>query len=564
MKPKINKFSARITESPLHGIAQAMLYATGIKPEDINKAQVGVASVWFDGNPCNMHLRDFADRVKQSVVKEQMLGMRFDTVGVSDLISMGTDGMRFSLQSRDLIADSIETMMAAHWYDGCIAIPGCDKNMPGCMIALARLNRPGFIIYGGTMRPGCLNKKEITNVEVFINYGKYRTGEITQDEYQEFITHACPGQGSCGAMYTANTMASAIEAMGLCMPYSASNPAASQEKLQECSNAGATIRYLLEHDIKPRDIMTREAFENAMVLTTALGGSTNVVLHLMAVAHAADVELSLNDFAAVSDRTPLIADLLPFGKYNMVDLHNIGGIPAVMKLLLDEKLINGDCLTITGKTIAENLSGLKPLKLGQKIIQPINKPLKSTGHLRILYGNLAPEGAVAKITGHEGIKFTGPARVFEDEVCFVKSVHEKIIQPGDVVVIRYQGPKGGPGMPEMLIPTATIAYSELSGKVAIVTDGRFSGASKGFLIGHVSPEAQVGGPIALIEDGDIITIDAVNNTINVDVSESTLKQRRSLWKMPPYKAQKGVLRRYIQTVGSASYGCITDGFVDKS
>ncbi len=558
MPSKLNKYSSRITDSLTHGFAQAQLYATGIKPGDIHKPQVGIASVWFDGNPCNMHLRDFGDLVKKSVIDSEMLGMRFSTVGVSDVISMGTEGMHYSLQSRDLIADSIETMMSAHWYDACVAIPGCDKNMPGCMMALARLNRPGFIIYGGAIQPGCLNHKSITLHDVYANYEAYRTGKLPKKEYENIIEHACPGKGSCAAMYTANTMASSIEAMGLCLPYSASNPANSEEKLAECRAAGKIIRNLLEKDIKPRDIMTREAFENAMVLTIALGGSTNVVLHLLAVAYAADIQLSLDDFATIAEKTPLIADMLPFGKYNMVDLYRVGGIPAVMKLLLEGKLIHGDCLTITGLSIAENLHSLPALKANQKVIHSLKTPIKKTGHLRILRGNLAPEGAVAKITGHEGEMFSGPAKVFEDQSSMIESFENGHIQAGDVIVIRYQGPKGGPGMPEMLLLTSRIAFSHLSGKVALITDGRFSGGSKGFIIGHVSPEAQVGGPIALLQDGDMIRIDAIKNTITVEVSPEILEHRQRLWTMPPYKVKKGALLRYIQTVRSASKGCITD------
>lgn len=558
MKEKLNKYSSKLTESLDMSHAQSMLYDVGLSQEDMHKPQIGIASVWYDGNPCNMHLRSFGDLVKESVLKEEMIGMRFSTVGVSDVISMGNAGMRYSLQSRDLIADSIETMMGAHWYDGCIAIPGCDKNMPGCMIALARLNRPSFIIYGGTIRPGCVNKQEINIIDSFKSAIEYQSGKISKEDYDDIIRHACNGPGACGAMYTANTMASIIAAMGLSLPASASNPASSESKKQECMTAGQVMKTLLEKDIKPLDIMTREAFENAIVMAVILGGSTNAVLHLLAIARAANVRLSIDDFAHINNKTPLLGDMLPFGKYNMCDLHKVGGIPGVLKLLLEEKLIHGDCLTITGKSIAENLQVLDGLTEGQDVIRSIHNPISEKGHLCILKGNLAPEGAVSKITGKEGRCFTGPAKVFNTEESMCEAVNNKEISPGDVVVLRYQGPKGGPGMPEMLVPTSAIAYSDLNGKVALITDGRFSGASKGFIIGHITPEAQVEGPIALVENGDQIMIDVQNNSITLEISEVELENRKKQLKVPPLKAEKGALMRYIQTVKSASEGCVTD------
>ncbi len=558
MAKQLNRYSSRITQPKSQGASQAMLYGTGLKPEDMNKAEIGISSVWYEGNTCNMHLLHLADKVKEGVEAAGMVGMRFNTIGVSDGISMGTDGMSYSLQSRDLIADSIETVMNAQWYDANISIPGCDKNMPGCLIAMGRLNRPALMIYGGTIKPGHANEKKIDIISAFQSYGEFISGKIDDNERLEIVKKACPGAGACGGMYTANTMASAIEALGMSLPYSSSTPAVDPGKIEECLYAGKAIRYLLENDIKPRDIMTRVAFENAMVLVTVLGGSTNAVLHLLAMARSVDVDLTIDDFETVTDRTPYLADLKPSGQYVMEDLHNVGGIPSVMKYLLDNKMINGDCLTVTGKTIAENLADVPGLSAGQKIIYPLDKPLKPTGHLRILKGNLAPGGSVAKITGKEGEVFTGPANVFDSEEDMLKALEDKKINKGDVIVIRYEGPKGGPGMPEMLTPTSAIMGAGLGKDVAMITDGRFSGGSHGFIIGHVVPEAQEGGPIALIKNGDMITLDAKKNVINVDISDEEMQKRRAAWKMPPYKATRGTLYRYIKTVKSASEGCVTD------
>jgi dihydroxy-acid dehydratase len=471
---------------------------------------------------------------------------------------MGTDGMRYSLQSRDLIADSIETVMGAHWYDACIVIPGCDKNMPGGMLAIARLNRPALMIYGGTIKPGCIGKEPIDIVSAFQSYGQYLAYTISEEERKEIVKHACPGAGACGGMYTANTMASAMEAMGLTLPYSASIPATDLAKLEECRKAGSAIRRLLEKDIRPKQIMTRKAFENAIVTATALGGSTNVILHLIAISRAVGVNLTLKDFQAINDKVPLLADFKPSGKYAMKDLHLIGGLPAVLKLLLKEGLLHGDCLTVTGKTLAENLAPLPELAAGQEVIRPFSKPIKAKGHFHILKGNIAPEGAVAKITGKEGLSFKGPARVFDSESEMIKALEHGLIKKGDVVVIRYEGPKGGPGMPEMLKPTSALMGSGLGKDVALITDGRFSGGSHGFIIGHISPEAQVGGPIALLKDGDIVVIDAEKNTIHAELSEKELAARKSHWKMPPYRVQQGTLFKYIKNVASASLGCVTD------
>jgi len=558
MAKQLNRYSSRITQPKSQGASQAMLYGTGLKPEDMNKAEIGISSVWYEGNTCNMHLLHLADKVKEGVQAAGMVGMRFNTIGVSDGISMGTDGMSYSLQSRDLIADSIETVMNAQWYDANISIPGCDKNMPGCVMAMGRLNRPALMIYGGTIKPGHHHEKKIDIISAFQSYGEFISGRIDDDERLEIVKKACPGAGACGGMYTANTMASAIEALGMSLPYSSSTPAVDPGKIQECLNAGKAIRYLLENDIKPRDIMTREAFENAMVLVTVLGGSTNAVLHLIAMARSVGVDLTIDDFESVTDRTPYLADLKPSGQYVMEDLHNVGGVPAVMKYLLENKMINGDCLTVTGKTIAENLADVPGLSSGQKIIYPLDKPLKSTGHLRILKGNLAPGGSVAKITGKEGELFSGPAKVYDSEEEMLKALEDKQISKGDVIVIRYEGPKGGPGMPEMLTPTSAIMGAGLGKDVAMITDGRFSGGSHGFIIGHVVPEAQEGGPIALIKNGDVITLDAKKNVISVDVSDAEMEKRRAAWKMPPYKATRGTLYKYIKTVKSASEGCVTD------
>lgn len=559
MSQALNKYSSRITQPKAQGASQAMLYGTGMTPDDMNKAQVGIGSVWYEGNTCNMHLLDLAGKVKQGVNQAGLVGMRFNTIGVSDGIAMGTDGMSFSLQSRDLIADSIETIMGAQWYDALIALPGCDKNMPGCLIAMGRLNRPSIMVYGGTIRAGCTAKHDkLDIVSAFQSYGEFIAGKISEEERQEIVRHSCPGPGACGGMYTANTMSAAIEALGMSLPYSSSYPAESDEKTAECVAAGKAILHLLEQDIKPRDIMTRDAFENAMVVVMALGGSTNAVLHLIAIARSVDVALTIDDFQAVSDRVPLLADLKPSGRFVMADLHEIGGTPAVMRYLLDQGYLNGNCLTVTGKTVAENLADLPDLASGQEIIQPVDQPIKETGHLQILRGNLAPDGAVAKITGKEGLRFAGPANVFDSEEAMLAALEQNQISKGDVVIIRYEGPKGGPGMPEMLTPTSAIMGAGLGKDVALMTDGRFSGGSHGFIVGHITPEAQEGGPIALVQTGDQIVIDAENNTLDVLLSDEELAARRANWSMPPYKATRGTLYKYIKNVKSASEGCVTD------
>ncbi|MFN6401732.1 MAG: dihydroxy-acid dehydratase [Planctomycetota bacterium] len=558
MTSQINKYSSRITQPKSQGASQAMLYATGLKPEDMSKAQVGIASVWFEGNPCNMHLLDLGGAVKKSVQAQGLVGMRFNTVGVSDGISMGTDGMSYSLQSRDLIADSIETIMGGQWYDGLIAIPGCDKNMPGCLIAMGRLNRPALMIYGGTIRAGKWNGHSLDIVSAFQCYGQYIAGQIDDQTRENIVRNSCPGAGACGGMYTANTMASAIEALGMALPYSASIPAEDPAKKDECDRAAAAILNLLEKDLKPRDIMTREAFENAMTIVVALGGSTNAVLHLLAMARSVNVPLTLEDFQNTSNRVPYLADLKPSGKFVQEDLHSIGGTPAVMKYLLAEGLLCGDCITVTGKTLQENLEALPGLKEGQSIVRSIKDPIKSTGHIQILFGNLAPEGAVAKITGKEGLVFSGPARCFDSEELMLEALEQKKIRKGDVIIIRYEGPKGGPGMPEMLTPTSAIMGAGLGSDVALLTDGRFSGGSHGFIVGHITPEAQVGGPLGLVHDNDLITIDAHNNRLVVDISDQEIANRRQKWTAPPLKATRGTLYKYIKNVKSASVGCVTD------
>jgi dihydroxy-acid dehydratase len=558
MKNQLNPFSSRITAPRSQGASQAMLYATGLREGDMAKPQVGISSVWFEGNPCNMHLLGLAEKVKEGVTQAGLVGMRFNTIGVSDGISMGTDGMSYSLQSRDLIADSIETVMSAQWYDANISLPGCDKNMPGCVIAMARLNRPSILIYGGTIRAGHVDSEKLDIVSAFQCYGEYIAGRITDEKRQEIVRHSCPGAGACGGMYTANTTASAIEALGMSLPYSSSTPAEDSLKVDECLRSGQAIKNLLELDLKPRDIMTRKAFENAMALVSALGGSTNAVLHLIAIARAVNVELTVDDFQKVSDRVPLLSDFKPSGKYVMEDLQGVGGIPAVMKLLLKAGALHGDCLTVTGKTIEENLRDLPALAPGQEIVHEFSNPIKPTGHIQILRGNLAPESAVAKITGKEGLVFSGPARVYDSEELMLAALERNEIQKGDVIVIRYEGPKGGPGMPEMLTPTSAIMGAGLGKEVALITDGRFSGGSHGFIVGHVTPEAQEGGPIGLIRDNDRITIDAAKNTLSVDLSDEELAARRKAWQMPPYKATRGTLAKYIRLVKSAAVGCVTD------
>ena len=558
MTDSLNKYSSRITQPRSQGGSQAMLHATGLSVEDMNKPQVGIASMWYEGNSCNMHLNDLAAHVKQGVEAADLIGMRFNTIGVSDGISMGTDGMSYSLQSREIIADSIETAMSAHWYDANVSLPGCDKNMPGCVIAMGRLNRPSLMVYGGTIKPGSVDDKVLDIVSAFQSYGEYLSGAIDEAQRKAIVRHSCPGPGACGGMYTANTMASAIEALGMSLPYSASNPAESAEKIEECIQAGQAIRHLLEQDIKPRDIMTRAAFENAMVVVMVLGGSTNAVLHLIAMARAVEIDLTIDDFQAVSDRIPLLADLKPSGRYVQEDLHNVGGTPAVMKYLLEADLIDGSCLTVTGKTIAENLADLPGLSEGQEVMRSVDNPIKATGHLKILRGNLAPDGAVAKITGKEGSVFSGPARVFDSEEAMLAALKDGKIQKGDAIVIRYEGPKGGPGMPEMLTPTSAIMGAGLGQDVALMTDGRFSGGSHGFIIGHITPEAQEGGPIGLIETGDQITINTDELSISVELSEEVLAARQAAWSMPAYKATRGTLYKYIKNVKSASEGCVTD------
>jgi dihydroxy-acid dehydratase len=554
----LNKYSARITQPRAQGASQAMLYGVGLSHNDMQKAQVGIASMWFEGNTCNMHLLDLAAQVKQGVKAQDLVALRFNTIGVSDGISMGTDGMSYSLQSRDLIADSIETVMAAQWYDALVTIPGCDKNMPGCLIAMARLNRPSLMVYGGTIRAGCFADKKLDVVSAFQSYGEYLAKQIDDQTREKIVQHSCPGAGACGGMYTANTMASAIEAMGMALPYSSSAPADSEDKLRECRQVGVAIRNLLEKDLKPSQIMTREAFENAMVLIMATGGSTNAVLHLLAMAKAVGVKLELDDFQRTSRRVPFLADLKPSGKFVMEDLHAVGGTPGLMKLLLKEGLLCGDCLTVTGKTVAENLAELPDLSVGQEVIHPLSQPIKASGHIQILRGNLAPEGSVAKITGKEGLRFSGPARVFDSEELMLEGLEKGQISAGDVVVIRYEGPKGGPGMPEMLTPTSAIMGAGLGDKVALLTDGRFSGGSHGFIVGHITPEAQEGGAIGLLRDGDKITIDAERSALEVGLSAAELSTRRAAWSMPAYKAQRGTLFKYIKNVKPASEGCVTD------
>lgn len=558
----LNKYSRTITQPLQRGISQAMLYATGLTEEDLDKPQVGIVSNWWEGNPCNMHLNVLSAKVKEGVRAAGLVGLQFNTIGVSDGISMGTDGMSFSLQSRDLIADSIETVMGAQWYDGMIALPGCDKNMPGCLIAMGRLNRPAIMVYGGTILPGCTRFGDVEQIRDIVSvaqsYGEFLAGTITDEQRRAIVRNSCPGAGACGGMYTANTMACAIEAMGMSLPYSSSIPAENPQKKEECIRAGEAMLQLLEADLKPRDVMTRRAFENAMVVVMALGGSTNAVLHLIAMARAVEVDLTMDDFQRVSEQVPYLADLKPSGRYVMADLHEVGGTPAVMKVLLDEGLLDGDCITVTGKTVAENLAPLPGLTDGQEVIRPIENPLKPTGHITILYGNLAPNGAVAKITGKEGLRFQGPARVFDSEEEMLAGLEGDRIRKGDVVIIRFEGPKGGPGMPEMLAPTSAIIGEGLGKDVALLTDGRFSGGSHGFIIGHVSPEAQDGGPIALLRDGDVVTIDAEARTLGVAVPDEEMAARRGAWKMPPYKANRGTLYKYIKCVRPADEGCVTD------
>lgn len=559
MSQELNKYSKTITQDPTQPAAQAMLYGIGLTEADLAKAQVGIVSMGYDGNTCNMHLNDLAKLVKQGVWSNDLVGLIFNTIGVSDGISNGTDGMRYSLISRDVIADSIEAVCGAQYYDGLIALPGCDKNMPGSIIAMGRLNRPAIMVYGGTIAPGHYNGQELNIVSAFEALGQKIAGQLSEADFKGIVQHACPGAGACGGMYTANTMAAAIEALGMSLPYSSSNPALSEAKQAECLAAGRAMRYLLEKDIKPSDIMKRAAFDNAITVIMVLGGSTNAVLHLIAMAHSVGIVLTQDDVQAISDKVPVLADFKPSGKYLMQDLHQHGGLPAVMKYLLEKGLLNGDCLTVTGKTLAENLASIPSLDFQQQqIVKPLETPIKATGHLQILYGNLAEGGSVAKISGKEGERFVGPARVFDGEHALIDGIASGRVKAGDVVVIRYVGPKGGPGMPEMLKPTSAIIGAGLGKSVALITDGRFSGGTHGFVVGHITPEAYDGGVLALVKDDDVIELDAVQNTITLKVDDAVIQSRRAAWKQPALKASKGLLYKYAKTVASAAEGCITD------
>jgi dihydroxy-acid dehydratase len=558
MNGVLNKYSAELTQRIEQVGSRAMLYGTGMSEDDMHKPQIGITSMGWEGNTCNMHLNRLAAEVKKGIQDVGMIGLIFHTIGVSDGISMGTEGMKASLVSRDIIADSIEAVMRAQWYDANVSLPGCDKNMPGAMMAAARVNRPTIIVYGGTISPGWHNGQKLDIVSAFQAYGEWLKGAISREELEEIVKHACPSEGACGGMYTANTMGSAIETLGLSLPNSSSYPARDPRKLEECHAVGAALVNLLQKDIKPKDILTKKAFENAIAVTAALGGSTNAVLHLLAIAHAADVPLTIDDFQEVSSRTPYLADLKPSGKYVMEDLCAVGGVAGVQKLLLRAGLLHGDCLTVTGKTLAENLEELPDLDADQKIIHPLSNPIKPTGHITILYGNLASEGAVAKITGKEGMSFSGPARVYDSEDATLKGLQNDEVQAGEVVVIRYEGPRGGPGMREMLQITSLIMGKGMGDKVALITDGRFSGGTHGFVVGHITPEAYVGGNLALVRNGDRITIDAEQRTLNVEVSDEELASRRAQWRQPAPLYSKGVLYRYMKTVASASQGCVTD------
>lgn len=557
---ELNKYSKHLTQSDSQPASQAMLYALGLNDADLKKPFVGIASTGFDGNPCNMHLNKLAIDIKESTTKADLVGLIFNTIGVSDGITMGSEGMRYSLPSREIIADSIETMVEAHAYDALVTVVGCDKNMPGALMAMSRLNRPSLMLYGGTIRSGCYNGEKLNVVSAFEAWGKKLAGEISEEDYKNVIKNACPGPGACGGMYTANTMASAIEAMGMSLPFSSSNPAESKEKQNECLKIGNAIKVLLEKNIKPSDIITKKSLENAFTVVTILGGSTNAVLHFIAIAKAAKLKFTLDDFQRISDKTPYLADLKPSGKYLMEDVHQIGGTPAIMKYLLENNFIYGDCITVTGKTIAQNLENTTPINPSQKVIVPIQTPLKHTGHIQILYGNLAEKGAVAKITGKEGLKFIGTAKVFDSEFAASEGIEKGLVKKGDVVVIRYEGPKGAPGMPEMLKPTSAIMGAGLGSDVALITDGRFSGGTHGFVVGHITPEAQLGGLIALVKDGDIISIDAENRTLNLEVDEREIIRRKINWKAPELKMKTGWLKKYTQLVASASEGCVTDEF----
>jgi dihydroxy-acid dehydratase len=553
-----NKYSSRVTQPRSQGASQAMLYGVGLTDADLQKPQVGICAMWYEGNTCNMHLDRLSQHVKEGTQAAGLVGLRFNTIGVSDGLSMGTEGMSYSLPSRDLIADSIETVMGAQWYDALVTVPGCDKNMPGSVIAMARLNRPAIMVYGGTIRAGHALGKPRDIISAFQSYGEYLAGTITDAQRLDIVRHACPGPGACGGMYTANTMAVAIEALGLSLPYSSSMPADDPGKIEECHTVGRAVRVLLDRDLKPLDILTRKSFENALALIMAVGGSTNAVLHLLAIAKAARVPLSLDDFQRASDRVPLLADLKPSGQYVQEDLHAVGGTPAIMKYLLERGYLHGECMTVTGRTLEENLADLPPLAKGQTIIHTVEDPVLTRGHIRVLRGNLAPTGAVAKITGKEGERFAGPAKVYDSEEAMLAGLERHEIPRGSVVVIRYEGPKGGPGMPEMLTPTSAIMGAGLGKDVAMLTDGRFSGGSHGFIIGHITPEAQDGGPIALLRDGDHITIDATLCLLQVDLTDAELTARRTSWTAPASKATSGVLAKYVRLVGSASEGCVTD------
>ncbi|XP_027163750.1 dihydroxy-acid dehydratase, chloroplastic-like [Coffea eugenioides] len=556
---KLNKYSSRITEPKSQGGSQAVLYGVGLTDDDLHKPQIGISSVWYEGNTCNMHLLKLAEAVKEGVKEAGMVGFRFNTIGVSDAISMGTRGMCYSLQSRDLIADSIETVMAAQWYDGNISLPGCDKNMPGTIMAMGRLNRPSIMVYGGSIKPGHFQGHTYDIISAFQAYGEYVSGSVSDEQRMNVVRNSCPGAGACGGMYTANTMASAIETMGMSLPYSSSTPAEDPLKLDECRLAGKYLLDLIKMDLKPQDIITPKSLHNAMVMVMALGGSTNAVLHLIAIARSVGLLLTLDDFQKVSDKVPFLADLKPSGKYVMEDVHRIGGTPAIIRYLLELGFLDGDCITVTGKTLAENAKLFPSLSEGQQIIRPLANPIKQTGHIQILYGNIAPEGSVAKITGKEGLYFSGPALVFEGEESMLQAISENPASfKGKVVVIRGEGPKGGPGMPEMLTPTSAIMGAGLGKDVALLTDGRFSGGSHGYVVGHICPEAQEGGPIGLVENGDIITIDIQKRRMDVDLTDTELDERRKKWRPPMYKADRGVLYKYIKNVQSASRGCITD------
>lgn len=557
---ELNKYSKHLTQSDSQPASQAMLYALGLTEEDLTKPFIGIASTGFDGNPCNMHLNKLAYDIKSSSNSAGLVGLVFNTIGVSDGISMGTDGMRYSLPSREIIADSIETMVETHAYDGLVTVVGCDKNMPGALMAMCRLDRPSLMIYGGTIRSGCYNGEKLNIVSAFEAWGKKVSGLISEKDYKNIIKNACPGPGACGGMYTANTMSSAVEAMGMSLPYSSSNPAESKEKQNECLEIGNAIKLLLEKNIKPSNIITKKSLENAFTLVTVLGGSTNAVLHLIAIAKSAKVDFTFDDFQRITDKTPFLADLKPSGKYLMEDVHQAGGTPALMKYLLEKNYLHSDCLTVTGSTVSENLQNIPSLNPNQKVIVPIDKPLKPSGHIQILYGNLAEQGSVAKITGKEGLKFIGTAKVFNSESEANEGIEKGLVKKGDVVVIRYEGPKGAPGMPEMLKPTAAIMGAGLGNDVALITDGRFSGGTHGFVVGHITPEAQLGGLIAYVRNGDKISIDVQKKSLNLEIDEKEIEKRKSDWKAPELKAKQGWLKKYTQLVSSASEGCVTDEF----